>query len=273
MVVDNGMSKAAIIKHIKRAAEKGDPFVFREPTPLTLANLNELVEDGKLVVAFAAYELPPKVVAPSRRIDVLGSLGYRWGIYKRPTKRHRWALHSRCGKTSGGISRPCIPQGSRCTKKVSGAFGLPPPARYPRFNTTRRVPPPRKRWKAFSSSSQKPPRYTCSYSKHSFQCGSPPRRADHMATQTCAHCDGGSGFGRESCDDGRGVRCPSCGEVICPSCRAFSGPNTCGSYADEDENKTDVLTSETTKHRRARIACARRATNASVLDARWPFYN
>lgn len=43
----------------------------------------------------------------------------------------------------------------------------------------------------------------------------------------CAHCEDESG------DAGRRVRCPACGELVCPGCRAMSTPTDCQAFSDD----------------------------------------
>lgn len=85
----------------------------------------------------------------------------------------------------------------------------------------------------------------------------------------CAHCSDGNG-GRDSMDDGRAVRCPACAELICPSCRAMSGPTTCGSHADGDENAADIQEAEGPKDRRARLRAWRRAGSPHIAGDQYP---
>lgn len=77
-----------------------------------------------------------------------------------------------------------------------------------------------------------------------------------MKARECAHCSDGVFGDRASMDDGRARRCPACGQLVCPSCRAMSGPQTCGSYADGDENAADIANSETKRQKRARLVAA-----------------
>lgn len=85
----------------------------------------------------------------------------------------------------------------------------------------------------------------------------------------CAHCSAENGA-RDSMDDGRAVRCPACGELVCPSCRAMSGPATCGSFADGDENAEEIDYDENRNHRRARLAAWRRAGSPFVAGDQYP---
>lgn len=91
-----------------------------------------------------------------------------------------------------------------------------------------------------------------------------------MAGNPCAHCDNGPNDRRASMDDGRAVRCPACDELICPSCRAMSGPSTCGSYADGDENAADIATEESPEHTLDRLAAYRRAKSPHVAGLAYP---
>lgn len=91
-----------------------------------------------------------------------------------------------------------------------------------------------------------------------------------MSQAVCSHCGESKQNPRASLDDGRAVRCPACDELVCPSCRAMSGPATCGSYADADENLKEITESETRTHRRGRLAAAERATSPYVAGDQYP---
>lgn len=77
-----------------------------------------------------------------------------------------------------------------------------------------------------------------------------------MKPRECAHCSDGVFGDRASMDDGRARRCPACNQNVCPSCRAMSGPQTCGSYADGDENAADIANNESKRQQRARLVAA-----------------
>lgn len=85
-----------------------------------------------------------------------------------------------------------------------------------------------------------------------------------MAKSDCAHCSDGRFPGdRDSNDYGRRSRCPACAELVCPSCRAKSGPTVCGTHADGDENMTEIRRTENKLHRRGRRSAQRRRIHHS----------
>lgn len=78
-----------------------------------------------------------------------------------------------------------------------------------------------------------------------------------MANSDCAHCSTMRGD-RDSNDYSRRTTCPACGELVCPSCRAKSGPTVCGSFADGQENMAEIRRTESKLQRRGRAAARRR---------------
>lgn len=88
----------------------------------------------------------------------------------------------------------------------------------------------------------------------------------------CAHCAEREREPRTSMDAGRAVKCPACEELVCPSCRALSGPTVCGSFADGNENAAEIHESEqgNRKARLHRIDAWKRATHPNISGDRYP---